>query len=455
MRTLFVFLVSTFFIVMAQPAFSAGFALKEQSASALGNAFAGATAAAEDVSYMFFNPAALGQLEGNQLSVVGSYIAPSSEMKDGTATTILGTPIGGNSSEGDAAKNVVLPAGYVSWALTDEWRFGLAVTVPYGLETNYDRDWIGRYHAVNSRLQTMNINPVLAWKANEKVTLAFGFQAQYAEAELTNAIDFGTIAMAAKAKAQADGKDIELPDATPAGHDGYAKMEGDDWGFGYNLGLMIEPREGTRIGLAYRSKVHHNLRGDIDFRLDNDGVGAALSQATGRFVDSRITADLTTPETVSIGLYHEITPRWAVMADATLTRWSRFDELRVQFDNPAEEDNVTIEDWNDSWFYALGLTWKPSEKYALRIGVAHDETPIPDRTRTPRIPATDRTWLALGGHYKLNDSWGFDAGYTHIWVEDSSIELEATPTNDTFRGNLDADYENDIDIVTLSATYTF
>ncbi len=444
MRTLLVFIATAFFATMAQPAFSAGFALKEQSASALGNAFAGATAAAEDVSYMFFNPAALGELDGNQVSVVGSYIAPFSEMENGTATTILGTPIGTARDNSDAAKNVLLPAGYVTWALTDEWRFGLGVTIPYGLETNYDRDWIGRYHAVDSRLLTMNINPVLAWKANEKVTLAFGFQAQYAEAELTNAIDFGTIATMAG-----------IPGATPAAHDGYARMEGDDWGFGYNLGLMIEPREGTRIGLAYRSKIHHKLRGDIDFDLDSDGVGATLSQLTGRFVDSRISADLTTPETFSIGLYHEITPRWAVMADATLTRWSRFDELRVQFDNPAESDNVTIEDWDDSWFYALGLTWKPSDQYALRIGVAHDETPISDRTRTPRIPCEDRTWLALGGHYKLNDSWGFDAGYTHIWVEDSSIELEATPTNDTFRGNLAANYENDIDIVTLSATYTF
>jgi len=337
MRILFVLLVSTLFVSVTQPVFSAGFALKERGASALGIAFAGAAAAAEDVSYMFLNPAALGQIDGNQLSVVGSYIAPSSEMTDGTATTILGTPIGGKSSEGDAAKNVFLPAGYVSWALTDAWRFGLGLTIPYGLETNYDRDWIGRYHAVNSRLMTANINPVLAWKANDKVTLAFGFQAQYAEAELSNAIDFGTIATMAG-----------IQGATPAAHDGYAKMEGDDWGFGYNLGLMIEPREGTRIGLAYRSKVHHELRGDIDFRLDNDGVGAALSQATGRFVDSRISADLTTPETFSVGLYHEITPRWAVMADATLTRWSRFDELRVQFDNPAESDNVTIEDWEDS-----------------------------------------------------------------------------------------------------------
>ncbi len=444
-RLLACLLASLFSLTLAQSAFSSGFALKEQSASALGNAFAGATSAAEDVTYMFFNPAALGKIEGGQLAAVGSYIVPQSDFRGGSASTILGDPIIGRQNKRDAAEDAFLPAMYAAWALSDAWRIGLGINTPFGLETHYKQDWIGRYHAVHSSLLTVNINPAVAWKINDLVTVAVGFQAQYADAELTNAVDFGTIATL---------QGTSIPGGNPA-TDGFADLEGDDWGYGYNLGLMLEPRPGTRLGLAYRSKIDHTIDGDVDFTLDPTGVGAGINAATGLFADSDAQADLTTPETASLGVYHEVTPQWAIMADVTWTRWSRFEELRVKFDNPVQPDNITIEDWDDTWFYALGLSWKPSPQCAFKIGVAYDESPVPESTRTPRIPDEDRTWLALGGHWQVSPAWGLDAGYTHIWVDDSSLNLVATPTNDTVRGNLSGDYDNAIDIVTLGATFSF
>ncbi len=433
-------------------ALGAGFALKEQSGSALGNAFAGATAGAQDVTYMFFNPAALGQLERSQAALVGSFIAPESEFQGGAAGNFQGIPITDFISENDdAAKDVLLPALYAAWVMNERISFGLGVNVPFGLETGYSDTWIGRYHGIDSKLETLNINPVVAWKASDRVTLAVGFQAQRADATLSNAIDMGLIA-AVTESIQGDITPGFDPIPGSTAHDSFVEVEGDDWGYGYTLGLLFEPRPGTRFGTAYRSKISHTLDGDAEFT--HSAAGQILSQS-GQFSNSGVKADLDTPETVSFGAYHEINARWAIMAEAAWTRWSRFEELRIQFDNPLQNDNVTLEDWDDTWFYAFGVTYMPTKSWALRAGVAHDESPIPRATRTPRIPGNDRTWLALGAHWQLTPAIGIDGGYTHIWVEDSSLDLQASDPGNQFRGSLSGEYENAIDIATLQLTYSF
>lgn len=443
MKLRFSLSLTVLFLALSGTAFGSGFALKEQSASALGNAFAGATAGAQDVTHMFFNPAALGNLESSQAAVVGSFIAPVSEFKGGTASTLLGTSISGPPERDDAAEDVLLPALSGAWVVNDQIRLGLGVNVPFGLETRYSDNWIGRYHAIDSKLETVNINPVLAWKINDKLTVAGGFQAQHANATLSNAIDMGTIA-------SAQGVPGAVPGSTA--QDSFAELEGDDWGYGYTLGLLYEPRPGTRLGTAYRSKVSHTLEGEVEF--EHKSVGQIVSGLSGQFKNTDVKADLDTPETWSFGAYHEFNKKWAIMAEAAWTRWSRFEELRIRFENPVQDDNVTVEDWDDTWFYALGITWMPLEAWAFKVGVAHDESPISRETRTPRIPANDRTWLALGAHWQLTPAIGLDGGYTHIWVEDSSLDLEPMDPEDV-RGSLSGEYENRIDIATLQVTYTF
>jgi long-chain fatty acid transport protein len=355
----------------------------------------------------------------------------------------LGTSISGPPERDDAAEDVLLPALSGAWVVNDQIRLGLGVNVPFGLETRYSDNWIGRYHAIDSKLETVNINPVLAWKINDKLTVAGGFQAQHANATLSNAIDMGTIA-------SAQGVPGAVPGSTA--QDSFAELEGDDWGYGYTLGLLYEPRPGTRLGTAYRSKVSHTLEGEVEF--EHKSVGQIVSGLSGQFKNTDVKADLDTPETWSFGAYHEFNKKWAIMAEAAWTRWSRFEELRIRFENPVQDDNVTVEDWDDTWFYALGITWMPLEAWAFKVGVAHDESPISRETRTPRIPANDRTWLALGAHWQLTPAIGLDGGYTHIWVEDSSLDLEPMDPEDV-RGSLSGEYENRIDIATLQVTYTF
>jgi long-chain fatty acid transport protein len=426
------------------PAGAAGFALREQSGAALGNAFAGATAGAEDLSFVFFNPAAAARQSGNQVVAVASGIRPRARPHNTSAATAGGTPIIGGSGGGNVARDQIVPAFYALWDATPELKLALSVTTPFGLETDYESGWAGRYHALTSRLRSVNLEPVAAYRFNDQVSAGVGLQLQYLDAKLTNAIDFGSLGAASG-----------IGFALPAAQDGEARIEGDSLGLGATAGLLIEPVAGTRLGVAYRSQVHHELDGTSRLRLDQAGVGAALSAASGSFVDGGASAKLTLPESLSFGFHQAIGEGWAVMGEAAWTRWSRFDELRISFDNPAQADSVTEEDWHDSWFLAAGVTYRPSERLSLRLGLAHDQSPVPDRTRTPRIPGGSRTWIALGAGYRVLPNLSLSLSYTHIFVDDVALDLAAASPGNGARGSLSADYESAIDIVALQASLKF
>ncbi len=415
---------------MAQPggASAAGFAIKEQSSTAQGNSFAGATAGAEDISYMYFNPAGLARHDGNQAATALSYIIVRAELQSASARDMAGVVTGGTTT-GDAGGSALVPAVYGMWSITPDLKLGLGINAPFGLKTEYDPDWVGRYHAIETDLKTININPAVAYRINEMVSIGVGLQIQYSEAIFSQAIDFDTISSG----------------ALPA--DGSVTIEGDAWGYGFNLGAMFEFSAATRIGVAYRSEITTELEGTGDFTIPAPGTPGAFG---GAFADTAATAEYTSPATASIGVYHELSDRFAVMGEVSWTGWSSFDELRIVFANPAQPDSVTVENWEDSWFYAIGATWRPTEQLGVRIGVAYDQSPIPDAYRTPRIPGADRTWVSVGINYRATPGFSVDAGYTHVFVDDSTINLNSGGSLE-----LNAQYENSVDILVLQGTFRF
>ena len=237
--------------------------VREQSATAMANAFAGTTAGADDLTYMFFNGAALGRQKGSAVAVVSSVILSSAKFGHGEASTLTGAPLTGGNGGSNAGGTWLVPALYGVWDLAEsfDWRqpvrLGLAINAPFGFETEYQDGWIGRYYALHSRLQSLNVNPVIAWTPTAGVSLAAGLQMQRIDAKLTNAIDFGSLGAAAG-----------IPGAVPGRQDGFGKLVGDDWGFGWTLGLLVEPQPGTRFGVSWRSAVHHEIEGDARLRLD-------------------------------------------------------------------------------------------------------------------------------------------------------------------------------------------
>jgi long-chain fatty acid transport protein len=424
-------------------AYASGYALREQSASALGNAFAGATAGAEDLSYMYFNPAALTRQSGTQLMPVVSAILPQLKMRDVRGVTAAGTLISGNEGGRNAAEANVIPALYGlldmqdAFALEQNVKFGIGVNAPFGVETDYRDGWIGRYYALHSKVLAINVNPVLAWEITHGVSLAAGLQVQYLEARLTNAIDMGSI-----------GFSRGIRGSLPGAQDGRGKVSGDDVGYGFTLGALWEPWTGTRIGAGYRSAIKHDLEGDANFELGGSAVARTLT-GFGLFQDTGANAQVITPETVSFGIYHEFSPQWAAMGEAEWTRWSRFHDLTIKFDNPAQPNSVTEENWSDSWFLAVGFTWKPDDAWTLRGGAAWDQDPTRDRRRTPRIPTNDRYWIALGACWQPSTNLTFDVGYTHIFFNDASIELTRSQPGNAARGDLSGNAEGGIDILAV------
>ena len=438
-RALFTAVISLLAVGRAE---AAGFALREQSTSAQGNAFAGATSGAEDPSYMFFNPAALGRLDGFAAEVQGSHLSPHSKLKSSSATTAAGTPITGPDSANDIANDNWIGAGYLMLPVGDRVRLGLGVTSPFGLQTTYSDDWVGRYDAQESKLETVNLNPTVAVRVTNWLSVGAGFQAQHAYGKLTQAVDFGTI-----------GAGLGLP-VTPGGDDGGARLSGDSWGYGYDLGVLVEPVKGTRFGLAYRSEIDNQLEGNASFSDDPAGVAAAAQATTGAFSNTNGKVDVKTPAVLSFGVHQDLGERFAVMAEAQWTQWSSFDELKVKFDNSAQPDNVTKENWHDSWFFALGATWRPLDQLTLRTGVAFDQSPATDRYRDPRIPDGDRYWLSFGLDWKPVQWASLDLGYSHIWVDDTKVDLNGTELSAP-SGSLKAKYESSIDVATIGLTFHY
>lgn len=422
----------------AGTASASGFALIEQSAGGLGNAFAGGAASAEDASTIFFNPAGLTRLTGTQFVFGGHVIRPKVEFQDQGSTDIMGAPLRGGEG-GDAGDPALVPILYMAHALNERVRVGLGINAPFGLVTDYDADWKGRYQGVTSDVKTININPALAFKMNETLSLGVGVNLQYIEAELSNAVDFGTICFGALGPAGCTAAGL-----TPQNADGFARVEGDDWSWGFNAGLLLQPNENTRFGLAYRSHVEHTLEGTADF----SNVPGPLTMGGAVFVDTGASAGITLPESVSLSAFRQIDPRWAIMGDVTWTRWSRFEELRIEFDS-AQPDSVTVEDWRDIMRYSIGVNYAYSPTWTLRAGLAYDEAPVRNASlRTPRIPDGERYWLAFGLGYRLNKDVRLDVSYAHLFVPDQDINHVGS-TGDTLTG----EYELAVDILGIQMAW--
>jgi long-chain fatty acid transport protein len=423
----------------ASSALGAGFAVLEKSPRALGTAYAGETAGAEDPTTIWGNPAGMTLLDGTQLSAAGFAILPSAEFHDrgSHVNPAVGSGRLHGGEGGDAGSLALLPTFFLTHAIGSRVRVGLGVFSPYGLVTSYDRGWIGRYHALSSSLYTVTVNPSLAVKVTDWLSVGGGADIEYAKARLTNSLDTGAICQIFGAQRGIGPAVCNALGLRPQAHDGFVRVSGDDWNAGYDAGLLFTPSARTRIGLSYRSRIHHDLGGEALFGIPKEA--AILRKASGALVNTGGHAAIDLPERAGIGASHDLTPRWTFLADIVWTRWSRFDELVFRFDNPRQPRVVQPEGWDDSFRYALGLRYTPARRWAFRVGTAYDENPIPNPTlRTPRIPDSDRIWLALGVGVRPTDRLAIDVGYGHVFSPSVSIDNRDPVTGHRIVGRYDA-----------------
>jgi long-chain fatty acid transport protein len=403
-------------LLMAGSAAASGFALIEQSGSGLGNAFAGGAASAEDASTIFYNPAGMSRLSGRQLVVAASAIRPSMQFTNTASTPPISRPLGG--ATGDAGRWALVPNGYFAMEVNPKTRIGLGINAPFGLQTQYDPNWVGRFQAVNSKLQTLNLNPAVSYQMNDQLSVGGGLNYQQIKAELSSIKSFGALG------------------------EGMSTMNGSDAAWGYNLGALFDIGTGGRVGVSYRSSIQYQLAGNA--------YTASVLPIPGTNVLMPVTARIKTPDTLSISYFTVLNDKWDLMADLTRTGWRNFNELRIVSASTGATIALTPENWKDTWRVSAGGNFHYNERWTARAGVAFDQSPVSDQFRTARIPDGDRTWLSVGGQYKPNKQDAFDFGYAHLFVKNANINQ-----NPAGAGNLVGTYANSVDILSVQYAHSF
>ncbi|MBB3019361.1 long-chain fatty acid transport protein [Microvirga lupini] len=381
-RSLSLAAVSLAALVAAQGGAHAGaFALREQSATAQGYSFAGAASGSGYLSSMFWNPAVITMMPGWWSEGHASLIIPRVEIDPTTGTAPLLLPLG---ASGDIGQDAIVPAGYSSYQINDMLWVGLSSTSPYGLVTDPRQNWAGQIYSRSSRIFSLNINPVVGVKVNDWLSVAVGPSLQYFDITLKRA-------------------GAPVPGAPSV------ILDGDDIGYGFTAGVTLTPFAGTTIGIGYRSRIDHELEGN---------VGSSVTGAPR----IPITADLTTPDQLTIGVSQVITPAVTVHAGFEWTNWSVLETPLV-----VGPGGVTVTDlplnYNDGYFYSLGLDYKLTNQWTLRAGLAYEKSPIDTEIRSTRLPDSDRIWASLGASYQWNEKLSFDIAYTHIFSREADIRI--------------------------------
>jgi len=429
-------------LAVTGPAHSSGLQITEQSVTGLGRAFAGGSLPNDDASGAYFNPADLMLGRGTQIQLGMSFVGITTEAENagstvrlpanlgavltqpGTVPVFVTVPTSGRDDDGGTDK--LVPNGYYLMDISDRMRFGLSLNAPFAVSTSYGRGWVGRYHALESELTTIDFNPSLAYRVNDNLSLGFGVSAQYAEAKLTRA-QFNPLAPA---------------------RDGETEIKGDDWGYGFNLGATYEFDPATRVGLSYRSRVKYTLEGDV-----------TLSGIPGRSGKTPATVDWTAPDWLLLTAYRRIDDKWAIMGGVRWTNWSLFQELRIELADGRQD--VTEEKWDDSWTFNIGVSYDYNPEWTFRAGYQFDQTPVQSAEfRTPRIPDSDRNAFAVGFSYRPNAQLSVDFGYMYLLFDDSSTQntinlLPAPVPSGLVTDTLRLDYSSDGHLVGLQARYTF
>lgn len=404
------------------PSWASGFALREASPGSVGRAFAGEGAIADSAATVWYNPAGMTRLEGFTATMGGHLLFINSRQFDrGSTRTVPGlpapVPTGGPDGGNPFNPVVFIPTGYGTLQLNDRLTAGIGVNAPFGLRVDYADDWFGRFDSQRSELATYNVQPSLAWKVSETLSIGGGISIQYIEAELSNA----------------------LPNLSPLQPDGQARVKGDDISLGWNLGVLVGSGP-ARVGLHYRSRVKHELKGSFE----TTGLLGPLAGANRR-VDAR--APITLPDSLALSATVAPAPGVRLLGTIEWTNWSVFDAIRVQ-----EADGTPIstseQGYKDSWSFHFGGEVDVTERWTLRAGLATDTTPTVDALRSSRVPDGDRTWLSAGAGMRLSDSMEVRLSYAHVFVTREALDrsdgfYEGTPAaietviRSRNRGNVD------------------
>ncbi|MBR5130511.1 MAG: outer membrane protein transport protein [Alphaproteobacteria bacterium] len=403
---------------------AAGYQLTEYSTTGLGRSFAGAGLVGDDYSAVAYNPAGMSYTTRSGVQLGLSSVGIRSTAK-GYST------FGGEGKESPYIVRV-LPHGFAQYRLNDRTVLGLGIYTPFGLATDYKNGWFGKTHAGRSEIQTVDVSPALSVNVTDSVALGASLNLQHSRAKLTSEVEG------------------DVPQMGRQYLGGKAYLRGHDTSLGYTLGATWEPvKNKTRLGVSYRSKVVHDLRGKNTVSDTMVTLPGGIMMDTGKNSTINIKTKITTPETVTLSAWQRLTDKWSVSATARWTRWSQFKDLNIydMTDNPV---SMTNENWRNTWFYSLGADYQYCKNLIFRFGAAYDQSVVKGpEYRTARIPDGRRIWTSLGASYMKNN-WQVDAGYAHLFVKDVKAEHGNAGASD-----YSAKYSSNANIFSLAVQYKF
>jgi len=394
-------------LLIASSAQAGGLYLYELGTPDVGLAAAGWAARAQDAATVFTNPAGMTRLEKSELLVGVQPLYLHAEFSPDADTSTSG-------SDGDAS--TWLPAGglYYVHNLRPKLKIGVSTVGYFGLGLEYENDWVGRYYVREVKLQALGIQPALAYQVTDWLSLGVGVVALYGVLE----------------------EKVAVNNIGPNQSDGKLKLEDSDWTYQVNLGVLVEPRQGTRFGLTYLSEGDLKFKDQPDFSNLGPGL-AALLRANG-LLDAKIKIDFTMPQALMLSGYHELSDRWALMGNLGWQDWSEFGKVGVTV---ASEDtsSLTVDrNYKDTWHVAFGAQYRVTDPWLLTAGIAYDSSMMDDEDRTPDLPLGEAWRFGLGARYDWSENLAFGLGYTLLWSGDLDMDVN----RGSLAGRVSGTYEN-------------
>ncbi|MBU3824636.1 MAG: outer membrane protein transport protein [Candidatus Oceanisphaera merdipullorum] len=392
-------------------AHSAAFQLAEQNATGIGRAYAGEGAIGDNASVLGRNPAAMTLFDRPALSVGATYINPAVDVegkptqRQAAGATLTGSP----TSSQDIADDAVVPFFYYVQPVNEQWAVGFGAFTNYGLSTTYQENHYAGAVAGKTSLKTLNLNPNIAFKANPHLSLGAGINAVYADAELIRHKGILSVPPVAGGFGGAASDEI-------------VRLTGDDWGYGWNIGLLLEADEHNRWAFAYRSKIDLTLEGNYSSTLPigSQTLDPSLPAGTGG-IRQPGKLDLSLPAMAELSGFHQVQPDWALHYSMLWTEWSTFKELRA-LDPQGGTYFDKQEGFENSWRMSAGATHQLNDQLTLRGGIAYDKSPVPEGARSISIPDVDRTWYTVGATYAVNENLNMDASFAFLDGENVDVQ---------------------------------
>lgn len=409
-----------------------GYQNLHQSAQGLGTAYAANGTGIDDISAIYSNPASLTRFPGTHGSFGLTYIMPRDTFENLSATALGGAPVidGSPAVPSQFLDNTVSGYWYLGRQLTDQLYFGLSFNAPWATESDYTDTAASRYTATRTSLTAYNLSPMLAYKVNDRLSVAAALNIQYYTSEFATNLPLN-------------------PAAPTADTDASADFDGNDLAFGATIGIEYQATDQWRFGASYRSKINHGFDGDVVL-TGPDATMNALALA-GISADGSAKYDIATPWMLQLGAHGQLTDKLEVYSSATLTGWSAFKDTIIDTSNIG---TLTVRNgWDNAWYIAVGMGYQVTPETKVFGGIAYDETPTPTEVRNPRAPNADRYYVSFGVAHEFRPGRTVKFGYSHTFFDDAPIRL--TDENNPGRGTLNGDIKIDADIIMAQYIHEF